>query len=90
MNIQFHGQAKSNYDRKVRAICSQYRQFDGSMHTLKDSIKQDITKIKRVNTSVASACYSVNVVNEFEPTEHVEVWNEVFVGKERLIVTITK
>lgn len=88
--VTTHGAAKSNYDRKVRGIASQYRDTECSSFTLRDNIAADIAKIKRANTAVAANCYTVKVVDEFLTTERVEIWNEVIPGKERLKVTIMK
>lgn len=86
--ITTHGSAKSGYDRKVRAIASQYRDAECSLETLRTNIAGDIDMIKRANTAVASACYSVVVADRYEVTERIEIWNNVVPGKERLTVTI--
>lgn len=91
LKVTNHGSPKSNYDAQVRAIASQYQTvWEFNAESLKSNITADIGKIKRANTAVASACYSVKIKNQFEVTERIEIWNEVFPGKERLIVTIEK
>lgn len=90
MKITQHGTAKSKYDSTIRAMVTQYVHSEASLETIASCIRQDIAGIKRANTATASANYSVKVKDRFEPTERIEIWNEVIPGKERLIVTITK
>lgn len=85
-----HGSAKSGYDRQVRAIASQYKGAECSPETLRYNLQDDITKIKRANVAVASACYVVKIKDQYTSTERVEIWNEVIPGKERLVVTLDK
>lgn len=88
--IEMHGPVKSTYDAQVRAICSQYSKSEASEWTVKHSIEEEIKLIRRANTAIASACYSVRIINEFEPGQKIEVWNDVIPGKERKTVTMTK
>lgn len=87
--IVTHGSAKSNYDSKVRALASQYRTTEASLETIKSNLETDIKMIPRANTSIASNNYRIKIVNQFESTECLEIWNEVTPGAERKIVTIT-
>lgn len=88
--VTCHGAAKSGYDRTIRAFASQYRSTlpEVELSTVKSSIEDDIRSIPRKNTGVASVNYSVKLKDLCEPSERLEIWNEVMPGKERLIVTI--
>jgi len=84
INIEFHGAARSGYDRQVRAIISQFANFDCSLTTAAFNIKEDIGKIKRANTAKASANYRCRCQ---EPWDKLEVWRET--EKETKIATLT-
>lgn len=88
--VTTHGSPKSQYDRKIRSFASQYREAESSIETVRQNLVRDIASIKRANTSVASAAYTAKIIDQFEPSERLEIWNDVIPGKARLIVTIQK
>lgn len=83
-----YGSARSGYDAKVRAIASQYLQCEFGLESTAQAIRNDIAQIKRKNSAVADHCYTVKVIYKDGLSTCIEIWNEVFPGKERLIATL--
>lgn len=82
-----HGAPRSRYDAKIRAIVSQYHEAEYGLETLANAIRNDIAKIKRANTAIASNSYTVRVLDNYTDMARIEITNEV-PGPSRLIVTL--
>lgn len=88
ISVTTHGPTKSKYDMKVRMYASQWQGSGASLYTVQSNLREDLEKIPRANIGKASMNYSIKIIDEFEPNERIEIWNEVIPGKERHTVTI--
>jgi hypothetical protein len=84
------GPARSGYDRTIRAMASQYAGPTSAttLGTIASNLVADIASIPRKNIAIASNMYEVRHVDEFTPTERLEVYNLSTITRDRLTIII--